>query len=118
MPLSYERVVREALALPGVEESTSYGTVALKVRGKLMIRLKEDGETIVVRTTWVARERLMTLNPECFFVTDHYAGHPWVLLRLKRASLVAFKPVLLAAWRICASKTLLKAHPGLLGIAE
>jgi hypothetical protein len=118
MPLTYERVTKEALALPGVEQSTSYDTAALRVRGKLMIRLKEDGETIVVRTTWEARERLLTLHPECFFVTDHYVGHPWVLLKLKRASLAVFKPVLLAAWRICASKTLLKAHPELGNIAR
>jgi hypothetical protein len=118
MPLTYERVVREALTLPEVEQSTSYGTAALKVRGKLMIRLKEDGETIVVRTTWEARERLMTLHPECFFLTDHYVGHPWVLLKLKRASLGVFKPVLVAAWRICASKALLKAHPELAHIAD
>ena len=40
-----------ALALPGVEESTSYRTPAMKVRGKLIARLKEDGETIVVPMT-------------------------------------------------------------------
>jgi hypothetical protein len=112
MPLTYERVVREALALPEVCESTSYGTSALKVRTKLMIRLKEDGETIVIRTTWEGRERLMTLHPESFFLTDHYVGHPWVLLRLKRASLAVFKPALVAAWRLCASKAMLKAYPG------
>jgi len=36
------------MALPEVELSTSYGTPALKVRGKLIARLKEDGESIVV----------------------------------------------------------------------
>ena len=38
-----------ALSLPSVEESTSYGTPAFKVRGKLFVRLKEDGDSIVVR---------------------------------------------------------------------
>src|SRR5207253_11051512 len=38
-----------ALALPGVEESTSWGLPALKVGGKLLFLLKEDGETLVLR---------------------------------------------------------------------
>lgn len=77
--------VREiALALPGVEEGTSYGTPAWKVEGKLLARLREDGETLVVRAEDDARDLLMRSDPETFFVTDHYAGHPWVLVRLPR----------------------------------
>ena len=35
-------IVREmALALPNVEEGTSYGTPALKIRGKLFVRLRK-----------------------------------------------------------------------------
>lgn len=48
--LTYDTVHETALALPNVEEGTSYGTPALKVRGKLFVRLKEDGETIVLKT--------------------------------------------------------------------
>ena len=54
--MTYDDLKREAMALPEVEESSSYGTPALKVRGKLMVRLKEDLETIVLRTTWEDRE--------------------------------------------------------------
>ena len=80
--VSYEAVKAAALALPEVEESTSYGTPALKVRGKLMVRLREDFETIVVRATWEDRERLMAVDPETYYVTDHYLKHPWVLARV------------------------------------
>ena len=44
-----------AKRLPGAEVATSYGTPALKVKGKLFARLKEDGETLVLRTTWKDR---------------------------------------------------------------
>ena len=47
--VTYETAVRLAMALPGVEEGTSYGTPSLKVRKKLLTRLREDGETLVVR---------------------------------------------------------------------
>jgi hypothetical protein len=36
-PVTWETVRQLALALPGVEEGTSYGTPALKVRGKLLV---------------------------------------------------------------------------------
>ncbi len=71
-----------ALAMDGVEEGTSYGTPAWKVRGKLLARLWEDGETLVVRVEPDARDLLLRSDPETFFLTDHYAGHPWVLVRL------------------------------------
>ena len=84
--LTYDAVKGIALALPDVVESTSYGTPALKVRGQLMMRLKEDNETVVVRTTWEERERLLVLHPEVFYLTDHYRAYPWVLMRLATAT--------------------------------
>jgi hypothetical protein len=38
--MTYDEVVKLALSLPGVEEGTSYGTPALKVRGTLLTRLR------------------------------------------------------------------------------
>ena len=51
-----------ALALPDVEESTSYRTPAMKVRGKLIARLKEDDESIVV--PMLIAERDMPIVPD------------------------------------------------------
>src|SRR5690349_10569126 len=69
-----------ACALPGVEESTSYGTPALKVKGKLFARLKEDGETLVVKVDREARDALVAARPNIFFVTDHYRPYPYMLV--------------------------------------
>jgi hypothetical protein len=110
--LAWDDLKRLALALPEVEESTSYGTPALKVRGKLMVRLKEDLETVVLRTTWEDRERLMIVYPEAFHVTDHYRAYPWVLLRLRTAPRVHVANWLQCAWRLVAPKSLQKKLPG------
>ncbi|MEJ1965936.1 MAG: hypothetical protein WDO56_32060 [Gammaproteobacteria bacterium] len=40
----YQRVCKIARKLPGVEESTSYGTPALKVKGRFMARLRTEAE--------------------------------------------------------------------------
>lgn len=57
--ITFDTVRQIALALPEVEDSTSYGTPALKVRRKLIIRLKEDGEKIVVKVDFDEREELI-----------------------------------------------------------
>jgi hypothetical protein len=83
----YEKLRRLAEDYPEIEEGTSYGTAALKVRGTLLVRLKEDGETIVLKTTFVDRDLLMQADPEVYFITDHYRDYPYVLVRLSRISL-------------------------------
>ncbi|ELX12648.1 hypothetical protein Jab_1c12630 [Janthinobacterium sp. HH01] len=98
------------LALPEVEESTSYGTPALKVKGKLMARLKEDGESVAIRTTWEERERLLMVESETYYITDHYRDHPWVLIRLPQAHRDGATRRLAQAWLLAASKSLLKLH--------
>ena len=104
--VTYEFVKRTARALAGVEESTSYGTAALKVCGKLMSRLKEDNETLVLRANWEEREQLLAMHPEQFFLTEHYRNGPWVLLRLKAASVSQVKAALSHAWQESAPKSL------------
>ena len=108
--LSFEAFKQLGFALPEVEESTSYGTPALKVKGKLMARLKEDGTTVAIRTTWEARERLLAIAPETYYLTDHYREHPWVLLRLPAAHRDSVAALLAQAWLLAAPKSLLKLH--------
>ena len=87
------------LALPEVEKSTSYGTPALKVRKTLLARLKEDGETLVLRTTFADRERLLAAAPDVFYLTDHYVSQPWILVRLPMIEAPLLRELLLEAWR-------------------
>jgi hypothetical protein len=106
-PVTYETVRSFALALPGVEEGPCYGTPGLRVRGKLIARLWEDGETLVLKVGFDAREILMAAEPETFYITDHYAGHPYVLVRLPRARREQIESLIEEAWRLNAPKRLL-----------
>ena len=80
--MKYADVLKLGRAL-GLEESTSYGTPALKLEGKLVTRLKEDGTTLVVRVDLEARDALLSARPKTFFLTDHYVGYPFILVDLK-----------------------------------
>ena len=97
--VNYDIVRRIALTLPNVKESTSYGTAALKVKGKLFVRLKEDNETIVLRMEFDQRKAMMAEDPETYFITDHYREHPWVLVRLAAVKLEVLSDLLRTAHR-------------------
>jgi hypothetical protein len=103
-------VVRQlALALPGVEEGTSYGTPAFKVNGKLLARFHQDGESLVVKVEYAAREVLMGANPTTFYITDHYRCWPWVLVRISSVNPDDLRQLLEEAWRSSAPKRLVAA---------
>jgi hypothetical protein len=88
------RVRAAALALPEVEESTSYGTPAFKQRGKLLARMHQDGEWLVVRVDPLEKELVLQAAPRTFLTTAHYDGSPFVLLRLGIATLAELKRAL------------------------
>lgn len=103
MAITFEGVRRIALALDGVAESRSYGTPAFKLGGKLIARLRDDSETLVVGTTFEEREELMAAEPQTHFITDHYLKYPWVLVRLSRANPDALRDLLRRACRLAST---------------
>jgi len=80
----WDEMIAFALALPLTTLGSSYGTPALKVRGKLLARLREDG-AMVLKVEDGLRETLIETQPEVFFTTEHYAGYPMLLVRLEAA---------------------------------
>jgi hypothetical protein len=108
--VTWAGVVTYGTSLPGVEESTSYGTVALKVRGKLLVRLREDGTTIVVGTTFADREHLLRDEPGALFLTDHYRDYEWILVRMARAKVALLRSLIEDAWRRAAPAKLVREY--------
>jgi hypothetical protein len=108
--VTFETVRLAAQALPGVTDSTSYGTPALKVRGKLLARLHQDGECFVLRAELLDREILMQSDPAVFFITDHYRDYPWILVRFLTVDPKALPALLERAWRQVAPNSLVKKY--------
>ena len=108
--MTFEDVRKMALAWPGVEDGTSYGTPALKIKGKFFTRLKEDGDSLVIKDVDLdERDLLMESSPDIFYVTDHYKGWPMVLMRLSQAHPDQVKALLLRSWKATAPKRLVKS---------
>lgn len=93
------------LGLPEVAEGTSYGTPALKVRGKSFTRLK-DPQTLVLLIPMELKDLLLEMSPQIYFETDHYRGWPAVLVRLAVISDAELAQRLADAWRFKAPKRL------------
>lgn len=115
LPLTFDSVTELALAYPGVEPGMAYGTRALRVRGKFMARLKEDGETLVLKVSEPEREFRMALDPETFFITEHYRNYDAVLVRLERIAYEDLSDVVEQSWRWVAPRRLVaeyeRTHP-------
>jgi hypothetical protein len=104
--VTFEQVRLVARAFPGIEDSTSYGTPAVKVRGKLLARLHQSGECFVLRTDLLDREILLQSDPSVFFITDHYRDYPWILVRFSAVDPAVLPDLIERAWRLVAPKTL------------
>jgi hypothetical protein len=103
--VTFDDVRNIALRWPEVEDGTSYGTPALKVRKKLLVRLKEDGDSLVMPGVPVEeRDMLVESQPKVFYFTDHYRDYPMVLIRLSKVKHATVEPLLRRQWRALASK--------------
>src|ERR1700754_925076 len=108
--MTFDDVREIALAWPEVEDGTSYGTPALKVRKKMLVRLKEDGDSLVMPGVPIdERDMLVESQPRVFYFTDHYRDYPMVLIRLAKANRATVEPFLRRQWRALASKKALAA---------
>ena len=85
--------------LAGTEESTSYRQPALKVKGKLYARMREEGGAITVQATFAERDALMAASPETFYITDHYRNYEWVIVSLEHVPVPVLEELLEASWR-------------------
>lgn len=89
-PLNFDTLRKIALEFPGVEESTAYGSPALKVRGKLLacipIHRSAEPHSLVFRVDMSDRAQLLAEAPDVYYVTDHYVPYAAVLVRLSRVN--------------------------------
>lgn len=117
-PVTYETVREIALALPGVEDGISYGTPALKVHGRFLARLREDGGSLAVRVEFPVREALMQEEPAMFYITEHYLNYPALLVRLSKVDPGKLRQILEHAWRAVAPKRLIRVFDAAVQPAE
>jgi hypothetical protein len=104
-------VVAVGRDLPETAESTWFRTPCLRVRKKSFCRMKEDGETLVVRVVDLEdKDALLRSDPDVFFTTPHYDGYAYVLVRLAAVAPEQLRELIEDAWRVSAPKRVLAAY--------
>jgi hypothetical protein len=105
--IDFDTVRRIALGLSDVEESTTYGSPAFKVRGKLLaciaIHRSAEPDSLAVRIDYERRSELLAAAPDVYYLTPHYVNYPVVLVRLSRIHEDALGDLLHMAWRFVSS---------------
>ena len=96
------------LKLPDVEEGTTYGTAALKVRGQVMVCVpthrSAEPHSLIVRVDPGQRPDLIAEAPDVYYLPDHYRNYPFVLIRLTRITRDALEALLHEAWRLTSER--------------
>ncbi len=123
---SWEDVRRIAQALPETEETPSArGRAFWQVKGKSFawerpLRGTElralgeaapEGPILGVRVEHLGvKEALLGDDPEIYFTTPHFDGHPSVLVRLERIDADELRELLIEGWLIRAPKRLAQEY--------
>ncbi len=107
--------IREiSLALPSASERAPYGgRPSFRTPAKMFTWVREDPEALVV---WVdfEEEKLAMIDgePEKFFTTDHYDGHPIVLVRLEAVDHQEATELIHESFRMRATRKLIRELDG------
>jgi hypothetical protein len=99
--VTFEAVRALGREFQDLHESTMYGSPALKLGKRLVaclaIHRSAEPGSLVVRTDFEQRSALLGDDPKTYYVTDHYAKHPVVLVRLARLQRDQLRGLLAAA---------------------
>lgn len=118
--VGWDDVRRIALGLPESSERPTYGgSASWRVREKLFVwerplrppdlralgEAAPTGPILGARVEHLgAKEALLFADPEVFFTTPHFDGHPAILARLERISPDVLEELVIEAWLIRAPK--------------
>ena len=101
-------VFEVGLKLPDVKESPYYGARALKLNGQMVactpLNKSAEVNSVVVAMSFERRAALLKKSPSLYYITDHYAPHPTMLIRLSKISRAELEGTLRMAWDFAASK--------------
>jgi hypothetical protein len=99
-------VRRIALSLPETIEKPWFGSPGFRVKDKgfLRIRSEAEGGLVVFVSDLGEKEALLASEPEKFFTTPHYDGHPTVLVNLPAIDVDELRELITESWLIRAPR--------------
>jgi hypothetical protein len=96
--LDFDAVRKLGLALPDVVNDIAFGAPALKLGGRIVACIptnkSAEANSLVVKIDLEHRAELLRQSPDVYYVTEHYAPRPTVLVRLSKISRTDLKELL------------------------
>ncbi len=110
----WETVREIASALPGAEEGVTYGKPAFKVGGRLFAWMSPSSDApadaLALRVDPDEKPLVIASDPDVFFETPHYAGHPIVLVHLDTVDRATLADRIEDSWLLRAPKRLVAEY--------
>ena len=109
--VSWDEVRALALALPEVEEGTSWGRASFAVRGKTFAGLSRHAGAMWARCDREERPLIVDSSPDVYRLTPHFEASPaHLLVWLEYADEDDVRERLIDAWLLKAPKRLAAQH--------
>jgi hypothetical protein len=106
--ITFDTVREMALLLTDVAEATTYGFPALKIHGNLLacvpVNKSAEPNSAVFSVDMDLRATLLESKPEIYYITEHYAAYPTVLVRLSSVGRKELRDLLGMAWAFVSAK--------------
>lgn len=108
-PQDFEPVSKIALQYSGAEESISHeSTPSIKVNGKLLCRLHDEGNFVPIRIGFDNRDFYLEKYPEIFHLPDHFKNYPYVCFWVPMKDQKLLKEIIEISWKNLATKKQIK----------
>jgi hypothetical protein len=107
MAITAAQFKKVALSFPEAHEKSHYGSPSIMIAKKFFTRLRREDDGIV----WIVgsideRDALLEMDPQTYFITDHYRNYPAVLVRISAIDTAMLRKMLERRWRAIAPKKL------------
>lgn len=110
--MRWKDVARLGQRLPEVEEGTSFGVRALRVRGSLVAQAHDRGRAVLVKLDPSQRAERCAARPDLFWVPPEHRNLPWMAVRLSGVGADDLWPLLVESWRRSAPPSLVASWAG------
>lgn len=96
---TWEDVVAIAEEYPEVEESTSWGTPSLKLKGRFFARLRTEAEGgLAIMCDASEKAALLASGGDVYYTTPHYEGYAMILVDLEKVDRERLAELVEDAW--------------------
>jgi hypothetical protein len=108
-----------ALSQPEAEEKSHFGQADFRVRNKIFAGLSRDGTRGNLKLTFRIQAQLRGRDPKTFVpCAGAWGRRGWTYVELAHADYSELEPLMHAAWRLTAPKTLVASDAGELAAAR